>query len=531
MLCLFKKHLSLERIDNKNFADMLNRINLFIISVLISFACCANKDIYYSEYGAVGDGVTDDFDAIIKAHAAANEAGLKVRADAGATYYIGPADKTAEVQTDTDWGDAKFIIDDSKVEVGKRGNNIFNVSSKLPSTQITTVKTLRKHQETIDLSLPYHSFIVVKDNTTMRYIREGLNQNNGAAQTDVFVVDKNGHVDMKAPIIWDYDNITTMTAYPIDTETLTISGGQFTTIANQAESRYTYYSRGIGISRSNVVVDGVHHSVTGELDHGAPYGGFISISNCTEVMVQNCKLSGHKTYVTIGNANAPVSMGTYDISVNSSTNVTFKNCTQYNDIHDSNLWGIMGSNYSKNITLDHVEFSRFDAHMGVANATVKNSVLGHMGMNIIGCGVFLVENTKVYGRSFINLRSDYGSTWEGEVVIRNCEYLPRNGAQSDAVLFNGSYSGQHDFGYTCYMPAKITIDGLVIDDSNHPDDYPGPKIFANFNNAYTNDAYIEQYPYVITKEIEIKNLTIKSGKSYLMSNNRFMFRNVKVTER
>ena len=55
--------------------------------------------IYYSEYGASGDGVTDDFDAIISAHAAANEAGLKVRADAGATYYIGAARKTAQVQT------------------------------------------------------------------------------------------------------------------------------------------------------------------------------------------------------------------------------------------------------------------------------------------------------------------------------------------------------------------------------------------------------------------------------------------------
>jgi len=31
---------------------------------------------------------------------------------------------------------------------------------------------------------------------------------------------------------------------------------------------------------------------------------------------------------------------------------------------------------------------------GVANATVKNSVMGHMSMNIFGYGTFLVENTK-----------------------------------------------------------------------------------------------------------------------------------------
>jgi hypothetical protein len=500
-------------------------------SVLLFGQYHRNKVIYYSAYGAVGDGVTDDFDAIIKAHAAANEAGLKVCADAGATYYIGAADKTATIQTDTDWGNAGFIIDDSKVEVRNRNNHIFNISSKLSSTQVTSVKTLVKNQRKLDLSLPYPSFIVVTDNTTMRYIREGLNQNNGSAQTDVFVVDKKGKVDMKAPIIWDYTNITSMTAYPVDAETLTVKGGHFTTIANQAESRYTYYARGIAIKRSNVTVDGLYHAITGELDHGAPYGGFITISNCTGVTVQNCRLSGHKTYTTIGAANAPVSMGSYDLSVNSSTNVTFKDCTQLNDIHDTKLWGILGSNYSKNITFDHVEFSRFDAHMGVANATIKNSVLGHQGINIIGCGVFLVENTKVCGTNFINLRSDYGSTWEGEVIIRNCEYVPRNGAQSDAVLISGSYSGRHNFGYTCYMPKKITIDGLEINDSNPVSDYAGPKTFAPFNRAYTSEAYQEKYPYVITEEIVIKNLTVKSGKKYLISNNPFMFRNVKVIEK
>ena len=523
---------------------MINRMNYFIncklaiLAIVATFLHCQSvltaqepkKIIYYSEYGATGDGVTDDFDAIIKAHAAANEAGLKVRADAGATYYIGSASKTAEIQTDTDWGDARFIIDDSKVDIQNRNRNIFNVSSKLASTGITNVKVLRKNQENLDLSLPHNSFVVVTDNTTLRYIREGPNQNNGSAQTDVFVVDKTGHVDMKAPIIWDYAAITAMTAYPIDTEKLTVSGGHFTTIANQAESRYNYYARGIGITRSNVVVDGVYHAITGELDHGAPYNGFIAISNCTEVTVQNCQLSGHQTYGTIGNANTPVSMGSYDITVNRSTNVTFKDCKQINDIHDTQLWGIFASNYSKNITFDAVEFSRFDAHMGVANATIRNSLLGHMGINIIGCGVFLVENTKVCGYSFINLRSDYGSTWEGEIIIRNCEYAPRNGKQSDAVLINGSYTSQHDFGYTCYMPEKITIDGLVINDSNPPDNYPGPKFFTNFNNAYTSGAFVEKYPYVITKEVVIRNMSIKSGKSYLVSNNPFMFRDVRITD-
>ena len=483
--------------------------------------------IRYSQFGAVGDGVTDDFDAIARAHEAANNASLPVKADDGATYYIGGADKTIPIGTDTDWGDARFIIDDRKVE--NRGKYVFDIVSMLPSIKITDVKTLEKDQKKIDLSLPYACLLEATDRETKRYIREGLNRNNGASQSDVFVVNKNGRVERDTPILWNFDNISSLVAYPIDNKTLTVKGGHFTTIANRDESKYTYYSRGIKISRSNVVVDGVRHEITGEGDHGSPYRGFILVSRCTEVLVQNSQFSGHKTYRTIGSANAPVSMGSYDISVDHAVNVTFRNCKQINDIHDTRKWGIFASNYSKNITFDNVEFSRFDAHMGVANATIKNSTLGHQGINLIGSGRFLIENSKVCSTNFINLRSDYGSTWEGEIVIRNCEYIPRNGAV--AVLVSGSYSGQHNFGYTCYMPEKITIDGLVIDDADHKSGYKGPRIFATFNTAYTSDSYKEKYPYVIAKEVVVKNMVVKSGMPYSVSDNRYMFRNVVVRDR
>ena len=504
-----------------------------------------NKVIYYSEYGAAGDGVTDDFDAIVKTHEAANmiAGDVVVRADAGASYYIGAtgaADKTAQVQTDTDWGDAEFIIDDSKV--GYPNENIFQVSSKLKPIDFDlagltgAAASLKKNQAKIDLPIPdvNGALITVRDKSTMRYIREGLNQNNGAAQIDIFLVDKDGNVDMNAPIIWDFDNISSMTAHPIDAGTLTVKGGHFTTIANQAESRYTYYKRGISIMRSNVIIDGVQHVIKGEGEHGAPYSGFIGVRQCADVTVRNCRLSGHKTYVTpAGSAGKPVSMGTYDISVNSSVNVTFKDCTQINDIHDTELWGIFCSNFSKNILFDTVSFSRFDAHMGVANATVKNSVIGHVGLNIIGSGTFLVENTKVCGHSMINLRGDYGSTWEGDVIIRNCEFIPRNGKPGDAVLVRGSYSSEHDFGYTCYMPKKIVIDGLVIDDRNSREGYDGPRVFGEFNSSYASEEFekSQKYPYVITEEVTVRNLEVKSGKSLQVSSNQFMFRNVKITEK
>ena len=170
--------------------------------------------------------------------------------------------------------------------------------------------------------------------------------------------------------------------------------------------------------------------------------------------------------------------------------------------------------------------------MGVANATVRNSTLGHMGINAIGTGLFTVENSTIRGRSLINLRPDYGSTWQGEFMIRDCIFVPRGGRSFQPVLISGSYSGQHDFGYTCYMPERITIENLHIDDSNRPpnEEYPGPAVFADFNPKMTDDSYREKYPYVRTREVILRNVTTASGKPIRLSNNPFMFKDVKVVK-
>ena len=217
-----------------------------------------------------------------------------------------------------------------------------------------------------------------------------------------------------------------------------------------------------------------------------------------------------------------------DILVGGAINVSFVNCSQTNDIDDRMYWGIMGSNYCKNLVYDSCTFSRFDAHKGVASATIRNSVLGHMGINAIGSGTFTVENTTIRGGSLINLRSDYGSTWQGEVIIRNCVFVPAGGSTVSASLIGGYNSGQHDFGYTCYMPDKITIDGLHIDDSNHPEDYLGPAIFADFNTEMTDDSYLETYPYVRTREIKLRNVSTASGKDLRISKNPFMFKDIMI---
>ncbi len=485
-----------------------------------------NGFVDYETFGAKGDGATDDIDAIAGAHLYANQYNLPVKTKDGATYYIGGKTRRVEIRTNTDFGTSTFIIDDRKVE--KVNEHVFLVNSTLSSVKLNRIKTLKRNQPKIDATFAGTNVISVTNNKVKRYIRFGPNQNSGASQTDVFIVDKDGNVDKNTPIIWDFDEISSITALPIDETVLTIKGGNFQTIANAEGQKTNYYSRGISVKRSNVVIDGLLHTITGEGEAGAPYMGFISVSECAFVTVQNTTLTGHKTYQKIGAAGTTVSMGTYDLTANRALNISVINCKQTNDINDRTYWGIFASNFCKNILFDNCHFSRFDAHMGVANATIRNSTLGHQGINAIGEGLLLIENTKIQSNRLVNLRDDYGSTWNGELIIRNCEFIPAGNNLSSVSVITGRNDGQHNFGYVCYMPERITIENLLIRDSKTTSGYKGPAIFADFNPKKKDESYVEKFPYITTKEVILKNISIESGKSLRISDNEFIFKDVVV---
>ena len=78
------------------------------------------------------------------------------------------------------------------------------------------------------------------------------------------------------------------------------------------------------------------------------------------------------------------------------------------------------------------------------------------------------------------------------------------------------------------MPERITIENLHIDDANHPENYKGPTIFKDFNPQMTDESYTEHYPYLRTKEVLLKNVTTASGTSLRLSDNPFMFKDVKI---
>ncbi len=439
--------------------------------------------VYYEEFGAVGDGKTDDFEAIKAAHDFANEGGQSVKAKSGATYYIKNMTRNSiTVKTNTDFAGASFIIDDTEVSK-KFGNgiadkDIFTIASDYSALSLDSsneaIKKLNENEIAIerdkvtklDLDLGYPALLEVCNNKLRQYIRYGSNANLGQAQHELVVIDKDGNIDEKTPFLFDFKEVTSITVYRIDDEPIEVKNGKFKTLATKVQDTSgAYIRRGLCISRANTVISNIEHTVEGEIPknkivdgvafYANGYNGFYYIINTSNVEFRDCLATAHVNYNS-----------SYDINMTLVNDVRFINVKQTEEnYNDSALWWIMGSNFCKNLYYEDCYLTRFDAHCGVYNATIKNSTIA--SLRLTGGGDFIIENSTVKAKSyggdtFIMLREDYGSTWRGNIYIKNCVFdsVYDNVTRETVSVIYGEWVN-HAFGYQTYLP-NLYIDNLTF---------------------------------------------------------------------
>ena len=526
----------------------------------------------YSDFGAKADGVTNDIDAIVATHEYANKCGQKVITDGRVTYYIGNTNKgtaknprviSATIKTDVDFGNATFYIDDQcDGAYSCRKSHIFYIEGdydpiKLDAEKIIelgggTMPSVPAYSTSIPWlkgELPAGAMLLLRNDDKKDYIRFGGNYNSGSGRAEVILVDADGNVDPTTPITFDFDKFTSITIYRTDEKPITVEGGYFISKNNKVgpetnyENKCDYWARGFGVQRSNVTVRDLDHKMVGEPTQAAskevdsfnqayPYG-WIDIAYGYNMTLLDCDLTGHRVYREDerDRSGSITDMGTYDFSIKYTIGTTIKGVTQSaTPIHDGSFWGIMGSNWSRNITFDSCKLSRFDAHCGFWNADIIDCELGAI-LNVIGGGKLNIVRTKRYtGDSFITLRGDYGATFQGEIYLEDCEllalqaYTSASGGSYDAnnklttayvikanqIPSNGIYKPgteyeqnffTWDFGYECYMPTRIILDNFK---SNANKTYV-------FNNSFYNQLFIAQSNsdriYHITEEIIYRNMT------------------------
>ncbi len=450
------------------------------------------KTVCYEDFGAKGDGKTDDCKAIRAAHEYANENGLDVVCKEAKTYYIGPMTKAIPILTNVNWGDATFIIDDRDITpnstadgVKLRGVQLFVLPSPGGISKIEGLDEWRKkindegglNRDTfkkIDVDFGEPVLLRLFNDEHRNYIRYGVNAAPGAIQAETIVVDKDGNLDPNTPLMYDYEKVTRIEPYKIHVEPLTIEGGTFITypfLTNEPQD-YTAYSRGLSCNRSNVTFKNIKHRLDkeglydydkNEGDYGCPYGGFFSAGLCNNILYDNCSPSAHVTYKGFNG----VGMGTYDVSSSGTINLTYRNCEQEEDNFFNRgktgwRWGVMGSSGNKNIAFENCKLTRFDAHAGVHNVRLVNSDIRMIRTN--GTGLFYMENCKMYNsRILISLREDYGGSWRGDVVLK--DVTMETGGEDPILFLNTWYN--HYFGYPTFMPENIVIDNFRLENENN----------------------------------------------------------------
>ena len=325
--------------------------------------------VYYKDFGAKGDGRTDDFFALKAAHDFANISGQTVKADSGKTYYIHEtrvngkgAVQYISVKTNVDWGTAKFIIDDATLSgfdgTGRSGKDIFIIEPDTEVEKIVDTKILKsvveaglgKGTEKIDIGLDKAVMIIPYNTSHKVYRRKNYSAYMGTSMHEVIVIDKDGNVDGDTPVMFDYSNVDYIEVYFLDDEPLTISGGIFTTKASAVDIVYfdkdgnkaihdTYFQRGIEVKRSYTKVKNVQHYVEGEITVkeqlagklGTAYNGFFGASYANEVTFEDCVLTGRRCYNKSSSAGlSGGTTGTYDFRAGRVNKIILKNCTQSN---------------------------------------------------------------------------------------------------------------------------------------------------------------------------------------------------------
>ena len=369
------------------------------------------------------------------------------------------------------------------------------------------------------------------------YLRYGANASNGNAISEVILVHADGSIDPSTPVQWDYTNLNNqdsdkVMAYAVDAEEIKISGldanGQinaiFETYVNNDVKQYLYHyeqtARNITIRRSNATVEGLDRIFLEEAADNANNTNdrmaytFIKVEYCSDVTVKDMLVMNHNSH----SGDTGTSQGSYEFSAGYANDVKWINCDTKNMFSagkDGSLLaypvyrGLFGTNHMRNMYLADCFLNSFDSHTGAYNVTIERSTFDHM--NFIGGGLIKLTDVTIYTASnygsAINLRTDYGSTWNGDLEIDGLTVKYGIGSKPERItLIYGSYTNQY-WGFDTYMPQNVTINNF------HVESYKAEIVNGERVETFVEqDGDISVYYYYATNSLKESNVPDTSAE-------------------
>lgn len=398
--------------------------------------------ISYKDYGAVLDGVTDDTDAIIRAHNAANELGLPVM-QMGGTALV---DLTKQIIIKTDTTFVGFRFKTSKMA----GRGIVITTDDIINVDTTTLKTSEfiATRTAIPSLAGYENHHVVLSSS-----ETDLNRKRDAGpalqlKAQPLIVGKGG--SLNAPLWSTFGSFTEVKAQPLNIPTLTVQG-LVLEVSGDIDK-----GNPIGVQRNNVRLIGCTF-IDAVTSNTIPVQSLISVEFACNVLIEDTHLDAlAKDHTTSYN---------YAINIWKSSNVTINRLTSFDG------WAQVDGNYFRGLTVDNSTIDRVGGHFRCYDATFTNlSARRGRCIEISGGGNLKVENIKVQVSSgsdagwVVGIRGDYGAEWDGNIDVSNVTvdatglYRPVQNKQISVVsALIDSTVGGHDFQRQVVLPRSISV--------------------------------------------------------------------------
>ncbi|AXY24899.1 hypothetical protein CL176_02040 [Suicoccus acidiformans] len=421
---------------------------------------------YYLDEDFINEYDNDDGIKIKQAHQFASDNNLPIKVSKGC--FLIKETRRIPITTNIDFGDSTFYIQ----EDGRAWwDNVFEVTGdeeiKIDANKINL--PIKKGTTSIpELSDFEGSFVVIEDKNDITMMRSdnGIVHHN----TQLFVVEKNG--ELISEITKDVHNITSIIAKKIHQNHLIITGGTFLYDGN-FKSTLSGPSNGFYIDRSKVKISNQFVGILGSDESEGQFNGFYRPDNVYDFELSNVRVvprsnNGNSTYGLTGEK------------------VLQYKIIQVTALGDKSNWGVMGTNYIKDLIIKDSRLTRVDVHYGAHNIFIENSVLG--GINVTGSGRLSVNNTQVYNNFFISFRGDYGSMWDGDIYIYESKLVVENNNSVGIISFQAK--SNHNFGTDLVFGRNIHIKNFSVDylTNNDKEAY----LYSRSGSVNLNDVYMPE---------------------------------------
>ena len=477
---------AIDTIDSelKNVTEKVSNINL----------------VNVKDFGAVGDGVTDDSQALYDAHVYANQTGKKVIYSKG--DYLIKEVGNIPIRTNVDLNGSKLIIDQTNL------TSIFDVETSHEWNDLDVDYFNRLHLSEFLTNTNYLPSLknVVPENQLVNLVYSVDGETPETESREVIdetsVHTQNGK--LIGNMIRGANNLIKIRYREIDTPIL-ISDFKLHLIGKNQLSENKIFN----VMRDNVTIDGVNVSrdlVPQSLRKVIFYSSYN----------YNLKLKNIDSYNPKQNI-IPMDTTTnmfdgYVISLNHSVDTLFEhvNATTVhsNGQTENGTWGATGNNNFKNLVVEKSNISRIDAHDPCNTVTVRDSVVDRI--QLCGSGKMYFDNvtfTPSQDPHMITIASVYhtklSSQWLGEIEVVNSTYKPIFDGDGDLYLI---YTNAYNFKYKNFIPFNnLYVDNLTIDTSLLKAADISVRTF-NINKFSS-----ERVSY-LPKKVEIKNIKYANSK-------------------